>query len=383
MKITAPWIETPATQAVFAMLNQAGYAAYFVGGCVRNALLDVPVGDIDIATDARPDTVMDLAKKAELKTIPTGVEHGTVTVIADQIPFEITTFRTDLETHGRHATVAFSDDMTEDARRRDFTMNALYATADGTVSDPLGGLEDLLARRVRFIDDAGQRIREDYLRILRFFRFHACYGDPSGGLDAQGLAAVAEHTEGLAGLSQERVGSEMLKLLSASDPAPSVAAMRATGVLQKVLPGAEDRFLAPLVHFDTQLDCANRAIRRLACLGGEGPADRLRLSKKQARQLELLRSEMASTKKATELGYRFGLEAGLDIVLLRAALFQQKLPSGIEFDLKKGAMAKFPITANDLMPELSGPALGARLKDLEQHWINADFTMTKKELLTL
>ena len=381
MRVGGAWIEAPASQAICAMLESAGFSALFVGGCVRNALLKEPVGDIDIATDARPERVIELSEKAGFKAVPTGLEHGTVTVVSDHIAHEITTFRKDVETHGRHATVAFSDDVQEDARRRDFTMNALYARADGTVIDPLGGIGDLLARRVRFIDDAGQRIREDYLRILRFFRFHAWYGDPTGGLDSEGLAAIATHVDGLKGLSRERVGAEIIKLLTATDPAPSVASMRAAGVLQTVLPGADDRYLAPLVHLENTQDVPAQPLRRLVCLGGDNPSEPLRLSKAQARWSDLLCSEISSGKDVGELGYRYGVEVGMDIVLLRAAMLEQPLGPLIRQELERGASSEFPVEATDLMPALSGPALGARLKELEKLWIQSDFNLTKAELL--
>ena len=382
MKIKGNWINQPATQAVCQMLEGAGYQALFVGGCVRNALLDVPVNDIDIATDALPDQVMRLAKAAGFKVIPTGLDHGTVTVIADSIPHEITTFREDVQSHGRHATVAFSGDIVQDARRRDFTMNALYARSDGLVLDPLGGLDDLRARRVKFIEDAGQRIREDYLRILRFFRFHAWYGEASSGLDADGLAAVAAHVDGLQGLSRERVGSEMLKLLEAADPAPAVAAMRSTGVLTAVLSGADDRALGPLAHLEALENVAARPLRRLAALGGEDVAKRLRLSKRQAKELDLLRSEIGKTTGAVELGYRHGVQTGMDIMLLRAAMLEVPLAQNLSAELHKGAKAVFPIKADDLMAEFAGPALGARLQELESCWIASGFTLTKRDLLS-
>ena len=221
MRIEADWITRPETQAVCNALTGAGYRALFVGGCVRNTLLGAPVDDIDIATDALPKAVMDLTGAAGLNAIPTGIDHGTITVVSAGLPHEITTFRRDVETFGRHAVVAFSTDVSDDARRRDFTMNALYADPSGQVIDPLGGLADLQARHVRFIENADQRIREDYLRILRFFRFHAWYGDAARGLDADGLAAVAANTDGLDSLSRERVWAELRKLLAAPDPAPS------------------------------------------------------------------------------------------------------------------------------------------------------------------
>ena len=298
MKVTGDWIKAEATQRVCACLRDVGFQALFVGGCVRNALLDEPVGDIDIATDALPAEVMAASQAVGLKSVPTGLDHGTVTVISDHVPHEVTTFRRDVETHGRHATVAFSDDILKDASRRDFTMNALYAQADGTVIDPLGGIEDLKERRVRFIGDAGQRIREDYLRILRFFRFHAWYGNPDCGIDADGLAAIGPHLDGLAGLSRERIGVEILKLLTAANPAPSVASMRAAGVLHRVLPGAEDHALAALVHLEEAAHVSPDPIRRLTVLGGEESSDHIRLSRSQSKMIEFLKTEVVSTKKA-------------------------------------------------------------------------------------
>ena len=221
MRIAGDWLALPATRAVCAALTARGDRALFVGGCVRNALLGRPVADIDIATDALPERTIALAAAAGLHPVPTGLAHGTVTIVADHRPFEVTTFRRDVTTDGRHATVAFSTDLAEDAARRDFTMNALYADPSGAVIDPLDGLSDLLARRVRFVGDPAERIAEDYLRILRFFRIHAWYGDPAGGLDADGLAACAALQDGLDQLSRERVGAEMTKLLAAADPAPA------------------------------------------------------------------------------------------------------------------------------------------------------------------
>ena len=189
-RVRGEWISCASTQEVLAMLEGGGHLAYVVGGCVRNALMGVPVSDVDIATDARPERVMALAEAAGLKPVPTGIDHGTVTVVAEGIGHEVTTFRADVETDGRRAVVRYSDDISEDAARRDFTMNALYADARGDVLDPLGGLPDLEARRVRFIRDAGERIREDYLRILRFFRFNAWYGDPEQGVDPEVFPAM-------------------------------------------------------------------------------------------------------------------------------------------------------------------------------------------------
>lgn len=383
MNVTGKWIEAPHTQAVCRALTDAGYQALFVGGCVRNALMDVAVSDIDIATDARPEVVAKLQTQAGFKAIPTGIEHGTLTVVAKSVPHEITTFRHDIETDGRRAVVSFSDNIEDDARRRDFTMNALYADASGHLIDPLGGLPDLLARKVRFIENPVERIQEDYLRILRFFRFHAWYGDPQSGLDQDGLAAISDNLGGLEQLSRERVGAEIIKLLTAPDPAPSVAAMRATGVLPKLLPGSDDRVLAVLVHLEVEIGAPPRPLRRLAVLGGDNLAERLRLSRKEDRILALLREGIEKPASSLHLGYHHGADLAADILLLRAAIFETTIDQGAINDLRAGASAQFPLKAADLMPDLSGPALGRHLKYLESAWLESNFTLSAKELLAL
>ncbi|THD85457.1 CCA tRNA nucleotidyltransferase [Aliigemmobacter aestuarii] len=375
--ISGDWMV--AAQPVCAMLTAAGHRALFVGGCVRNALLDVAVADVDIATDAPPERVLHLAAAAGLKAVPTGIDHGTVTVIADHVPHEVTTLRRDVATDGRRAVVAFTDDLAEDAARRDFTMNALYATPDGHVIDPLGGLPDLVARRVRFVGDPVARITEDYLRILRFFRFHAVYGDPAAGLDADGLAACAAHADGIDRLSRERIGAEMRKLLSAPDPAPSVAAMAQAGVLRHVLPGADARWLAPLVHLEGAE--VPRWLRRLAALGGEEAAERLRLSRSDAAALAAIRSAALSDAAAVELGYRLGAERAGDAILVRAVLMETAPPETWGEEVARGARAVFPVRAADLMPGLEGAALGARLKALENRWIASGLVLKREDLL--
>lgn len=380
MRLTGAWIEAAHVQRVLALLEAGGHLAFLVGGCVRNAALGTAVSDIDISTDARPERVVALAEAAGLRAVPTGIEHGTVTVIADHEPHEITTFRRDIETFGRHATVAFSTRIEEDAARRDFTMNALYARADGTVLDPLGeGLADLAARRLRFVGEPTQRIREDYLRILRFFRFTAWYGAPEEGFDAEGLAACAMLAKGIERLSRERVGHEMRKLLGAPDPAPAIAAMAATGVLPHVLPGADPAGLAPLVHLEAGLPAD--PIRRLAVLGGTDPAERLRLSKPEARRLERLREGALSGEGPAVLGYRLGARDGLDAVLIQAALTGMPPAETSRNRVEFGAAQRFPVQAADLMPALQGAALGARLKELEARWIASGFALDRAALL--
>lgn len=381
-QIRASWVSDPATQQVCTALTGAGAQALFVGGCVRNALLGAPVSDIDIATDARPDRVVDLAQGAGLKAIPTGFEHGTVTVVSHGIPHEITTFRRDVETDGRRAVVAFSDTVEEDAARRDFTMNAIYAQPDGTVLDPLDGLPDLEARRVRFIGTAAHRIREDYLRSLRYFRFHAWYGDPDGGFDPDALAAIAGNLDGLAALSRERVGAELLKLLGAPDPAPSVAAMRSTGVLAQLLPGADDRALAPLVAIEQAAGAAPDPVRRLAAIATPDDAATLRLSRAQLQRLTRMREEAQASTSVAELGYRYGEEGGLHETLLRCAFFEQPWSEDLRTTLHTGAAARFPIKAADLIPDFTGPALGRKLAELEARWIASGFDLSRDDLLS-
>lgn len=383
MKLSADWLNTDATKAVMGMLGDAGYDANFVGGCVRNALLGRPVSDLDVATNARPETVMSLAKDAGLRAIPTGMDHGTITVVVDGCPYEITTYRTDVETDGRHAVVAFSDSLEHDAERRDFTMNALYAAADGTVTDPVNGLPDLHAGHVRFINDPAQRITEDYLRILRFFRFTAWYGNPDLGIDADGLAACAEHLDGLDGLAKERITDELVKLLSAPDPAPTMASMAMCGALMRILPGTDVSALAPLVHIQGELARLPFVPTRLAALGACDAKGDLRLPNKVTRDYETIRGGATSGISAGEAGFRFGADMAIEAVMLRAAMIGDMVrPSDLEA-AQKGAASPLPVTAADLMPAYEGPALGERLRQLEAAWIASGFALSKSDLLAL
>lgn len=360
-------------------LNAAGYQAFAVGGAVRNAALGLPVSDVDVATDATPAQVVAVADAMGLRVIPTGIAHGTVTVLA-KIALEVTTFRRDVKTDGRHATVAFSSDIHQDAARRDFTMNALYADASGQVIDPLGGMADLLARRLRFVGDPNHRIAEDYLRILRYFRFFAIHADPAQGFDADTLAAIADHLAGLETLSRERIGAEMRKLLAADDPAPSVNTMAQTGVLQRILPGADPQFLAPLVHIAAET--APSWLARLAVMGGADVQAALRLSKSEMDSYQTLRAEMGTGTRPAALGWQFGSSLAVDIVHARAAMLSTSLPPDWRADIERGAEAVFPIQAADLMPALSGPALGQKLRALQTLWLQSDLTLTRAQLLS-
>lgn len=375
-RLPAGLLADPVLQRVLAALTAAGDRALIVGGAVRNALLGQPVDDIDIATEAVPARVVELATAAGLKPVPTGIDHGTVTVVADGRGFEVTTFRRDVETFGRHATVAFGTDLAADAARRDFTMNALYATPDGKVLDPVGGLPDLAARRVRFVGEAQARIREDCLRILRFFRFHAWYG-ARGAADQDALAACAALQHGLDRLSRERVGHELRKLLSAPDPTEAVALMAEAGILARVLPGADPRDLPALLAAEAAAGAAPDPIRRLAVLGG-GSAEALRLSRAEARRLAVLSAATADLS-LNEAGYRHAEQLATDAALVAAAR-GLALPSDWRERIARAADARLPVTAADLAP-LQGPELGAALRAAEVAWIDSGFAMPAPGLI--
>jgi len=379
MIVSGDWLEHAGTQDLCRALESAGFRALLVGGAVRNALLGVAVCDIDVATDATPRTVTEIARKFGFRVVPTGIDHGTVTVVARDRPHEVTTFRKDVATDGRHAVVAFSTHIEDDAARRDFTMNAIYADRSGNVIDPLGGQPDLVAGHVRFVGDAQARIREDYLRSLRFFRFHAHFGDHAAGIDPEALAAIAGNILGLASLSRERVGAEMRKLLSAHDPAPAVAVMAASGLLGAVLAGAQIRGLAPLIHLEG--DIPPRWQRRLAVLGGADLPAALRLSKTETNDLSHIRAEIGTVRTPAALGWLYGGMIATDIVLARAAVLEQPLADDWRMDVARGAAAVFPVAAGDLQPALQGPALGAALNMLKIRWLNSDLQLTREQLL--
>ena len=378
-RIDAIWVTAPASRAVMEALEHG----YFVGGCVRDALLGRPVADIDIATPLPPGEVTRRLEAAGIRAVPTGIAHGTLTAVVEGRPVEITTFRADVSTDGRRAEVAFTTDMAVDAGRRDFTMNALYADAGGTVIDPLDGLPDLRAGRVRFIGRPEDRIREDFLRILRFFRFHAWYGDPKGGIDPDGLAACAALAEGVDRLARERIGWEFRKLLAAPDPAPATAAMASAGVLARCLPGADATALAPLVHAERLAGAAPDWPTRLAALGAAGAGSRLRLSRAEEGAQARIAAALAGDRAPAALAYLHGAEAARAALLIRAAATGAAPPPDMEAQIARGAGAAMPIAAADLVTAgmAPGPALGQALSRAEASWIASDFALDRDALL--
>lgn len=375
MRIEAAFLDDPALRRVLAMLSDGGHLGLIVGGAVRNAVFGQAIDDVDISTNAPPQRVVELAAAAGLKAIPTGIEHGTVTVVADGTPFEITTFRRDVETDGRNATVAFSERIEEDAERRDFTMNALYADASGQVLDPVGGWDDLNRRVLRFVGDPAQRIREDYLRILRFFRFLARYGSH---IAPGTIEAIRAEKAGLPRVSAERIGAEMRKLLAAPDPAPAMALMDETGVLGLIFDAADVTPLAALVMQEQTQGIAPDWLRRLSLILPAGGADRLRLSRAEAARLETLTRAMRLPPG--EAGFRHGVDIARDAALIRLA-HGEDLPPDWAGQIARAAAAPLPIAASDLMPDLGGPALGRGLKAAETLWIASGFAASRGALI--
>lgn len=380
---TAPWLAAASARAVCDAIAAGGHQIFYVGGCVRNALMGVPISDVDMSTSATPQQVIELSENAGLHPVPTGIDHGTITVVSDGIGYEVTTFRRDVETDGRRAVVAFSNDIKDDARRRDFTMNALYADADGKVFDPLGGMDDLRARRVRFIEDADQRIQEDYLRTLRYFRFHAWYGDTSDGLDADALAAISSNLSGLETLSAERVGSEMQKLLQAADPSTAMAAMAQTGTLGTILAGADTRFALLTIHSSEVLGLTPDWLGRLVALGGNDVPAKLRLSKQDQRRYAQIHAAAYEGQSLRKVAYENGADIATQAELIRCALAETMPLAQDIAEFERAGTQVFPVSSRDLMPEYEGAALGARLAQLKSAWLESDFKMTNSDLLAL
>jgi poly(A) polymerase len=385
----AAWLKAGEVPRLLALLDRDGEEARVVGGAVRNELMRLPVDEIDVATTAAPDEVTRRAEAAGFKAVPTGVEHGTVTVVIDGKPFEVTTLRTDVETYGRKAKVAFGRDWSKDAQRRDFTMNALSASAGGAVYDYVGGLADLAARHVRFIGDPAQRIAEDYLRILRFFRFHARYGQ--GALDAAGLHACIVARAGLETLSRERVRAELLKLLLAPHATPTLAVMAETGILGPVLGG-----VPLLASFDNTakveaaIGAAPDATRRLGALGvltmedAERLSERLRLSNAEFERLMTLEYWWQVTPAAGEhaarvLLYQLGPSWFTDRVLVAWSRSDAGAADAAWQRLatlpQRWTAPMFPLKAADFFNRgiPKGPQMGVVLRAAEQAWIDADF----------
>ena len=390
-----PWMTARETVAVLSALGAQGQTVRFVGGCVRDAYLGRPITDIDFATPDAPATVVRLLERAGIQAVPTGIAHGTVTAVADAARFEVTTLRCDVETDGRRAKVAFTDDWARDAARRDFTINALYCDADGTLYDPTGGLDDLARGRVRFIGAPDQRIREDVLRILRFFRFHARYG--RAPVDADGLAACRMLAGRLSILSGERMAGELFRLLDAPAPSEALGLMAAAGVLAQILPEADELHrLTQLCRLETG-GLAPDHLRRLAALMVLTPATtdrvaaRLKLSHAQRDRLgraaaPVVAVHIGMTPKAARAAvYRMGREAFTDVLLLRAA--EEAAPASATVRLldvvRTWQPPAVPVRGEDVeaLGVPRGPVVGRLLERIEAWWVASDFRPGRAEAL--
>jgi poly(A) polymerase len=393
------WLEAPETRAVMkALLDAKPGGARFVGGCVRNTLMGKPVDDIDIATQLLPDDLIAAAKAAGLSAVPTGIAHGTITIVANHKPFEVTTLRRDVTTDGRRATVAFTDDWAEDAGRRDFHLNALYAEIDGALHDPTGhGLDDAKAGRVRFIGDAGRRIEEDYLRILRFFRFSAWYG--KGALDEAGLGACAAHLDGIAQLSVERVWKELKKLLAAEDPRGALEAMEKVGVLGAAAPELRNVARASaLIGLEADRFLPGDAITRTAAMLNDQKfardfANRMKTSTEEKERLIAALGEeprivsYLSLRDVRRALYALGKETFEDRVKLawagdpstrRETQWRALLALAAGWQRPTLPLSGDEIKAAGVPP---GPLIGAVMREVEAWWIDADFTDDKLSIM--
>ncbi len=395
----APWLESGAAARVLALLNGDGEEARVIGGAVRNALLRVPIVDIDIATTALPDEVVRRAKAAGIKSVPTGIDHGTVTLVVDSHPFEVTTLREDTETFGRKAKVVFGRDWVADAHRRDFTINALSVDAGCVVHDYVGGLNDIAARRVRFIGDPNQRLAEDYLRILRFFRIHAAFG--IGEPDRAGYLACIAARDGIAALSAERIRMEMLKLLVADGAVTAIAAMAEAGLLLQILGGvAYTGPFAAMIAAEQAVGLKADAVRRLAALAVAVTEDARRLGAR-------LRLANAETKALDSMGHRWWRLGGMDEAIARRRLYRLGAEryrdrlllawsrAGSRADAaqwrelatlpQRWIAPKFPLKAADFVKRgiAEGPALGQVLALAEDAWLAADFPLDAAALAAI
>ncbi|MBW6423033.1 CCA tRNA nucleotidyltransferase [Rhizobium sp. XQZ8] len=400
------WFQDPALTRVLALLNADGGEARVAGGAVRNALMGLPVADVDIATTLLPQKVVERANAAGIKAVPTGIEHGTVTLVIDGHPFEVTTLRRDIETDGRHAKVAFGTDWQADAERRDLTINALYADKDGAVIDLVEGLPDIESRTVRFIGDASQRIAEDYLRILRFFRFFAYYG--VGRPDADGLRASARAKEKLSTLSAERIWAETKKLLSAPDPSRALLWMRQVGVLTEILPETEKwgiDAIHGLVAAEQALGWKPDPMLRLASIVPpdaariDAMAKRLRMSNAETGQMAGWAATPSLPDEVTDVGfdrllYRHG-PAGMVMRLKIALAGARGGADGDPIAMRKSARFSvllkraegyskpvFPLSGADIVSAgvPAGKRVGEILKLLEDFWVERNFALDRAAL---
>jgi poly(A) polymerase len=375
------WLRNPSAQKLSKLYKSFGYQVLFVGGCVRNTILKMPVTDIDLATDAQPEEIIKIAKENNIRFVPTGLAHGTITLIIDNKNYQITTFRTDFDHDGRYAKVEFTESLLLDASRRDLTINALYCNHVGEVIDPLNGLDDIKKQKIKFIGNPNERIKEDNLRILRFFRFQAIYGNKNLEIDSIALEACHNHKSKLAALSKERITSELRKILSAPNPLEVIIKMNETGVLNELFQKVSIDSLEAYLKTEEKFKININWLGRLLSLQVTQEEESLKLTRCEFKFLKQTKSAIENQIHVLEFSYYNGVENGKIYSILQNFRHNIILSKNLLNQINSLATKKFPITAKDLMPEISGKKLGEALRSLEDRWIKSNFTLSKKELL--
>ncbi|MAB02728.1 MAG: hypothetical protein CML34_08050 [Rhodobacteraceae bacterium] len=375
------WLRNPSAQKLSKLYKSFGYQVLFVGGCVRNTILKMPVTDIDLATDAQPEEIIKIAKENNIRFVPTGLAHGTITLIIDNKNYQITTFRTDFDHDGRYAKVEFTESLLLDASRRDLTINALYCNHVGEVIDPLNGLDDIKKQKIKFIGNPNERIKEDNLRILRFFRFQAIYGNKNLEIDSIALEACHNHKSKLAALSKERITSELRKILSAPNPLEVIIKMNETGVLNELFQNVSIDSLEAYLKTEEKFKININWLGRLLSLQVTQEEESLKLTRCEFKFLKQTKSAIENQIHVLEFSYYNGVENGKIYSILQNFKHNIILSKNLLNQINSLATKKFPITAKDLMPEIRGKKLGEALRSLEDRWIKSNFTLSKKDLL--
>ena len=380
------WKSDSALKALVQSLESAGGVAYLVGGCVRNTILGKPFTDIDIATDLLPEQVVSISKKEGYKVIQTGISYGTVSIVNAGRKFEVTTFRSDIKTYGRKASVKFTSEMKLDAMRRDFTMNSIYMTVSGEIIDPLGSLDDLLEKKIKFIGNPSERIEEDNLRILRFFRFLAEFNKGRSDIDQDTMEALYKYKKEVKWLSRERIWMELKRILSVPEPQHIFSIMIEEGILDDVLPPIEVKEFSKVITAEKKYSVSPSHLVRLFSLNksiGKKWAHYVSLTSNEAKILEFIKESLAHYKDLKTVAYKFGRVVAEGWLLNYHDGSSEMIPSKISEIIDNGCNAFFPVSGVDLLEEMEeGPELGRQMERLEKLWIKSGFKMSKEELLS-
>ncbi len=387
-KFDFSWLKSPDVVAVFDALNSRGAKVFAVGGCVRNTVLGGLVEDIDLATDAVPEEVIESSRSANLNVILTGFDYGTITIVSGCRHFHVTTFRSDLSYNGRYPKVSFSKDIVKDASRRDFTINAIYVTRSGEFLDPLSGWSDLINGHITFIGNPLKRIQEDHLRILRYFRFVALHSGSSFECDESVLSMFSKELTGLNRVSKERIWYELKKILAASRPLLSITAMRKSKVLQYLLPGAEVSQFGQLLEKEKVLNLKPKFINRLISLNQDLVGTWIKdqpLMKKEKGEIATILKILKDESSLAIKGFKFGEVSTIDSILLSKKFSSGQVANSTLEEIRKGAEERFPLSASEDFSKYSNPSrlLGNEVSRLKKLWLKSNFELKRKELLAM